>query len=146
MYMSTKDVRWRFILHMNWKGQFLPMLINGLPSKRTLEANPSSKTNYENLPMPSKEKVAFISPHTQIKKGNYKTPTYLVNGTADDMIPWKQSQNIVDALREKGVDSGISLANGAKHLFDTFPTEDPAETGWAAVYEGYDWLGKQFGL
>lgn len=145
--MSTKDTRWRFILHMNWKAQFLPMLLAGLPSKRVVESDPEAALiDYQNLPMPSAEKIASISPYTQIVEGNYKTPTFLVHGTADDLIPWQHSQDVVDALKANGVEAGISLPDGARHLFDTFPIEDPLETGWASVYEGYEWLGRQFGL
>ncbi|TGO11946.1 hypothetical protein BTUL_0098g00320 [Botrytis tulipae] len=52
---SLQDPRTRFILHMNWRAQALPILINGLPSLSTSHTTSSSSpstTSYDNLPMP----------------------------------------------------------------------------------------------
>ena len=69
-----------------------------------------------------------------------------MHGTDDDLVPCEQSWVTVEALREKGVQCGIARAEGARHLFDTFASEDPRGTGVEAVREGYAFLGKVFGL
>ncbi len=126
----------------------VPILINGLPSKSKLVSTTSNTDpeSYKSLPMPSKEQIASINPYAQIQMGNYKTPTFIMHGTDDDLVPCEQSWKTVEALREKGVQCGIARAKGARHLFDTFASEDPRSTGVEAVREGYAFLGKVFGL
>jgi dipeptidyl aminopeptidase/acylaminoacyl peptidase len=69
-----------------------------------------------------------------------------VHGTDDDLVPCEQSRDTIDALRKIGVECGISIPVGAKHLFDMFPSEDPMGTGAEAVREGYEFLSTQLGL
>lgn len=137
MLMSLTDRRWRFILHMNWKTQTLPVLLNGLPSKKKLGG--ANAKAFENLEMPSDEQIASISPYAQIVRGNYRTPTFLIHGSVDDMIPWQQSQKAYDALTRKGVPAGFYLLGGAEHLFDTFGT-DHLGGGWDAITAGFEFL------
>ena len=138
MLMSLEDPRWRFVLHMNWRAQHLPVLLNGLPSKRRLLTTGQSPDSFYRMPMPSKERIQAISPMSQIVKGNYRTPTYLIHGTADDLIPWEHSQRVVDGLRERGVESGIEVLDGVEHLFDTF-----SDKGWEEIQRAYRWLARQ---
>jgi dipeptidyl aminopeptidase/acylaminoacyl peptidase len=138
MLMSLEDPRWRFVLHMNWKAQMLPVLINGLPSKSRLQSTGESAESYYSLPMPTDEQIISISPFSQIMRGNYTTPTYLIHGTADDLIPWEHSQRVVDALAARGVDTGIEILEGVEHLFDTFSNK-----GWDEIQRAYGWLAGQ---
>jgi len=142
--MGLADERWRIILHMNWKAQMVPILVNGLPSKSKLGARDAE--SFEKLPMPNEEQIAAISPYAQILKGNYRTPSFIMHGTDDDLVPCEQSARTISALERMGVRCGMARPEHAKHLFDTFPSEDPAGTGAAAVQEGYDFLFQQFGL
>ena len=135
--MSLTDRRWRFILHMNWKSQTLPILLNGLPNKKRLSR--ADAQPYYNQKIPSQEEIASISPYAQIVRGNYRTPTYLIHGTADDMIPWQQSQKVYDALIRHGVPAGMYRLEGAEHLFDTFGT-DRLGGGWEAIQAGFAFL------
>ncbi len=137
MQMSLSDPRWRIILHMNWKAQMLPILINGLPSKKKL-AGKDPKAYYA-MEMPSSEEIAAINPYDQILRGNYRTPTYLIHGTEDDLIPWQQSKKVHDALVDRGVPAGISVLEGGQHYFDTF-TNDSLGGGWNAIMEGFNFL------
>lgn len=136
--MSLDDARWRFVLHMNWRAQFLPMLLNRLPSKRQLEASEQSPEDYYNQPIPPKEQIISISPYSQILREKYKTPTFLIHGTADDMVPWQHSQRVIDALQERGVEADIAVLDGVEHLFDTF-----SDKGWDEIQRGYAWLAQQ---
>lgn len=137
--MTIEDPRWRFVLHMNWQAQTLPVLLNGLPSKKQLAGG--DPKSFESLPMPPLEKVLEISPHAQIVRGAYNTPTFLIHGTADELIPWEHSQLVVNALTSRGIPAGIYLLEGAAHLFDTFPPS--SGYGQEAIQAGYEFLFSQ---
>ncbi len=139
--MDTQDPRSRIALHMNWAGQALPVLLRGLPSKSSLPPHVDPRT-YHSLPQPPQREIQSISPLAQIKKGVYRTPTFLVHSTDDDLIPWQQSQRLVEALREAGVECGIRCPEGLPHLFDITPGCDRGGKGWEAILEGYQFLLK----
>lgn len=152
--MTLKDPRWRIIIHYNWKAQLVPVLVNGLPSKaRAAEAQQGDQAaaaerapdgrklrDWRDLPMPSAEAVQAVSPHAHIVRGAYHTPTFIVHGDQDELIPWQQSREAVGALRARGVEAGLAVPRGAGHAFDLWSDEDPLGTGWAAVTEGYDFI------
>ncbi|PQE27928.1 Beta-ketoacyl synthase protein [Rutstroemia sp. NJR-2017a BBW] len=128
------DPRCRIVLHMNWKAQTLPIILGGLPPR----SSASFFQNWNALPQPSIEKIIAASPLAQIKKGNYKTPTFLIHGTADDLIPWKQSWETYEAMREAGVQAQLELVQGAEHICDR--SSDPESEGWMATVSGYAFL------
>lgn len=134
--MSPSDPRSRIVLHMNWKAQALPIWINGLPTKKA--ASNSQPESYATMPMPSTEQIVSISPYAQIQRGTYVTPTFIIHGTSDDLIPWQQSQRVHEALRNKGVKTGLAIVDDAPHLFDMYKDKDGR--GWSAVQEGYEFL------
>jgi acetyl esterase/lipase len=140
MLMSVKDPRWRFVLHMNWRAQTLPLLLNGLPTKATLQATPNSppEDHFYNLPQPPADKVLAMNPYGQIVRGTYKTPTFLLHGTADDLIPWGQSVETVRALQRNGITADVAILKDVIHLFDTFGGGGPE--GDAAIRRGYEFL------
>ena len=139
--MSPSDPRSRIILHMNWKGQALPVLLNGLPSKA---ASTSIVEQYSSMPQPTLGRIQEISPYAQVLKGTYKTPTYFIHGTEDDLIPWQQAQRMNDSLRERGVEVGISVLEGVEHLFDLVSGIDGEKA--RAVTEGYEFLFRRLKL
>nr|UWV21351.1 polyketide synthase 19 [Chaetomium globosum] len=136
-WMSLEDPRSRIALHMNWKGQALPVLLGGLPSK----GKAGEGVDWKNRPQPSDEEVAAVSPYAQVVAGSYRTPTFLIHGTRDDLIPWQHTERIKDALVERGVPAGAAIVQDAVHLFDLYGSE-----GWEAVLEGYEFLFKQIGV
>ncbi|KAL6719406.1 hypothetical protein ACLMJK_003646 [Lecanora helva] len=138
-WMSPSDSRSRIVLHMNWKGQALPVLVNGLPSKAS--SVPEKRDYYANLPQPNEDQIASISPLEQVRRGRYRTPTYLVHGTKDDLIPWQQSQEFADALKAQGVPAGIEIVEGKVHLFDLY--RDADGKGWESVQKGYEFCFQQ---
>ncbi|KAI9643621.1 hypothetical protein NHQ30_008243 [Ciborinia camelliae] len=141
---SLSDPRTRFILHMNWRAQTLPILINGLPSLSTIQASlsPADYLSLDSLPQPSPSQIAQISPYSQILDSRYKTPTFLIHGTEDDLIPWQQSRKTYEALRERGIDAGIEILEGMGHLFDLVRDRDGGNEGQGerAVERGIGFL------
>jgi pimeloyl-ACP methyl ester carboxylesterase len=129
--MSLEDPRWRFVLHANWRAQTLPMLINGLPSKSQISSSETTVDRFLNMKIPDSEAIASISPYDQIRRGCYKTPTYLIHGTRDDLIPWQQSYATIEALVERGVDARADIVEGAEHCFDVWSDklDDRIENG-----------------
>ncbi|KAJ5675962.1 hypothetical protein N7462_008859 [Penicillium macrosclerotiorum] len=134
--MVLSDPRWRFVLHMNWKCQTAPVLVNGLPTKR--DVRQEDQKTYYSLPQPSSDRIEAISPFAQIINGTYRSPTYFVHGTADDLIPVEQSEKACQALLERNIASGLFKLEGADHLFDFF--KDHLEGALEAVNAGYHWL------
>ncbi|KAF9873883.1 beta-ketoacyl synthase [Colletotrichum karsti] len=132
------DPRARIVLHMNWKAQSLPVIIGGLPSRR--QAASSSFSDWNTLPQPPIEDVRRCSPLAQVRSGTYKTPTFLVHGTADDLIPWQQSARTAAEMEARGVEARLVLVEGAPHVCDA--SRDGESEGWRAVREAYRWLGE----
>lgn len=141
-WMTPKDSRSRVVLHMNWHAQTLPVLFRGLPP-RTAGMSAAESSKFNHMEQPRRDDVIQASPYAQIKKGNYKSPTHIVFGTRDDLIPWQQAQRTVGAMRKAGVDVGFTLVEGQPHLFDLY--RDPDGRRWEAVLEGYQFLFRKIG-
>ncbi|KAJ5950631.1 uncharacterized protein N7479_009044 [Penicillium vulpinum] len=130
------DLRCRIVLHINWKAQTLPIIIGGLPSKKNSAG--VNIRDWNTLPQPSLDEIVRVSPRAQILRGNYHTPTFLIHGTNDDLIPWQQSQGTYDALQEAGVTTGLALIEGAPHICDF--SSNPESEGWKAAIQGYEFI------
>ena len=129
-WLAPNDPRSRICLHMNWKGQTLPILVNGL----------RHRTNH--LPSPTREQIQAISPLAQIRHGAYRTPTFIVHGTRDDLIPYQQAQRTYETLRERKVEAEVRIVEGAVHLFDLGRGLERDEGVARAVRDGYMFLEK----
>ncbi|KAL4940292.1 hypothetical protein BDV06DRAFT_230433 [Aspergillus oleicola] len=135
-WMAPEDPRSRIVLHMNWKGQCLPVLLHGLPTADSI--SPTVAEELMSQPQPDVEEIQRVSPYAQIQNGVYRTPTFLIHGTEDDLIPWEQSVRTVEALKEKGVRAEVSVLEEKVHLFDLY--RDADGTGWEVVSKGYEFL------
>lgn len=135
-WIAPEDPRSRVVLHMNWHGQTLPVLFRGLPSASSVA--PQDAARFNALEPPLREEIIKASPHAQIVMGNYKSPTHVVFGSADDLIPWQQGQRTVQAMQDAGIDSGFTFAPGQPHLFDMY--RDPDGSRWGYVLQGYKFL------
>ncbi|CAJ2505236.1 Uu.00g126300.m01.CDS01 [Anthostomella pinea] len=151
-WMSLTDPRSRIALHMNWRGQALPTLLDGLPSKaKAVDAITTSataggsragtKVDWMERPQPSADRIAAASPYARIVAGEYTTPTFLVHGTKDDLVPWEHTRKVGDALEARGVPSGTIIVDDAVHLFDLYP--DPEGKHWGAVTDAYEMMFRQ---
>lgn len=132
------NARCRIVLHNNWKGQTLPVILGGLPSREKAITQYPDVKDWHVLPQPSLDVVVAASPLAQIRLGNYRTPTFLIHGTADDLIPWEQSQGTYDAMFQRGIPARLVLVEGAPHICDL--SSNPESEGWKAVVEGYEFL------
>ena len=126
--MSLSDPRWRILLHMNWNAKMVPFLLSGAHS-----LSPSYAA-------PTQSEIASISPYAQVLTGAYRSPTFLIHGRLDDLIPWQQSMRTVQALKAKGVEAEIEVIDEARHLFDTFPA--PGVDFEPSVRRAYLWLAR----
>ncbi|KAL3440360.1 hypothetical protein BJX65DRAFT_314881 [Aspergillus insuetus] len=135
-WMAPQDPRSRIILHMNWKGQFMPVLLRGLPHAESVSESEAQALLCQ--PQPPLEEIQRVSPYAQIKKGNYHTPTFIIHGTEDDLIPWTQSMRTIEALKARGVKADILAPQGKIHLFDMY--RDPDGSSWEVVKKGYEFL------
>ena len=91
------------------------------------------------------ELIASISPLSQVRRGNYRTPTFLVHGTEDEIVPFHTAKIFYGALKEMGVDCGISTVEGARHVHDFQLGEE--DSGWmAGAGIGYAFLFEALGL
>ena len=146
--MSFRDPRARMVIHYYWKGQMVPILANGLPSKRKAQAGAqeTGDVDWQMLKQPPLESVRAISPYAQILAGKYRTPTFLVNGDNDNQCPCGQSRDTVAALQAAGVEAGFAAPRGAGHGFDFWPGEDPLGTAWLATLEAYDFARQCVGF
>lgn len=141
---------------MNWKAQTLPIIIGGLPSRSRVDGcdtdavSAAHKVNnveipdWNALPQPSIEEIRRCSPLAKILEGKYSTPTFLLHGTADDLIPWQQSARTADAMKDQGIDARLVLVPDGPHVCDG--SRDPNSAGWQAVLEAYMWLHTQLSL
>ncbi|EPS34779.1 hypothetical protein PDE_09743 [Penicillium oxalicum 114-2] len=140
-WIAPQDPRSRIVLHMNWHGQTLPVLFRGLPAGQTVPRQAAA--DFNRLEQPPREDIIQASPYAQILQGNYKSPTHIVFGTKDDLIPWEQAQRTFDAMQQAGIESGLTIAPGQPHLFDLY--RDPDGSRWGYIMEGYKYLLQTLG-
>ncbi|KAJ6184467.1 Type I Polyketide synthases (Type I PKS) [Penicillium mononematosum] len=138
-WMAPSDDRSLIALHMNWKGHTLRILLNGL-SKH------SGVMSSDELPEPTQEQIQAVSPLAQIRRGAYTTPTFIIHGTEDDLIPWKQAVRTFEALRQRSVIADLRILDGAEHLFDLYPSYKDDLQAAKAVQDGYEFLRRHVGL
>ncbi|KAF2258313.1 hypothetical protein CC78DRAFT_595576 [Lojkania enalia] len=136
--LTLKDPRAKIILHTCWNSATLPILVNGLPHKDSV-ADPDAKEHMY-PPAATEKQVHEISPLWQIKQGNYRTPTFIVHGNADDWLPLSMSEGTIRELKNRGIPAGLAIPEKCRHAFDLFPVGDPLSTGWSAIEQGYDFI------
>lgn len=135
---SQADARCRLVLHINWKAQTLPVILQGLPSRAQARADGAKYRDWQALPPPPLATIQAASARAQIRRGAYRVPTFLVHGTADDLIPWQQSRATYETLLERGVRTEVVLLEGMPHICDL--SSEPASEAWRAVGRGYDFV------
>nr|BCD52390.1 polyketide synthase SptM [Aspergillus sp.] len=128
-WMSTTDPRSQIALHMNWKGQTLPVLLNAAqtaPGEKLLD--------------PTKEDIVRVCPTSQASAGNYRSPTFIIHGSLDDLIPMSQVRHTAKVMKANGVDVQLRELDGSIHLFDIASTYGDKPDEVQAVADGIQFL------
>ncbi|VUC29968.1 unnamed protein product [Clonostachys rosea] len=126
-WLKPGDARSELVLSLLNEGNGLPLLLNGI-------SNPDF---YKRQPHPDLVKV--ISPMAQVKNGKYKTPTYIVHGVRDEVVPYDSASKFVQALRDHEVECGFLTIEGGKHIHDM--DLKPGTISWEAqVAPAYEFL------
>ncbi|KAL2257749.1 hypothetical protein VTK26DRAFT_9223 [Humicola hyalothermophila] len=132
-WVRPGDPRSELVLSLFKEGNGLPLLLNGLPSSSSSSSGGSDNNNNNNnwATPPAADKVAYISPLAHVRDGSYATPTYLVHGTQDEIVPYRTAVRFAGECRDKGVECGLLTVPGARHIHDL-----EARTGTIAWEEG----------
>lgn len=105
----------------------MALLLDGIP------------TDGDTLGTPQAERVAAISPLAQVQNGNYRTPTFVIIGDEDEIVPFHTSVNFINALNKQGIKNGFIPVPRQRHIFDLSLT--PGMSKWEDwVAPGYKFL------
>ena len=137
--MSPTDARSRIALHMNWAGKTLPVLLGGGRYFKSLGAG----IGEGEIPETMAEEVQAISPLAQIRRGAYRSPTFIIHAALDDLIPVAQAKRTYDELVVQGVVAELHIVENGLHLFDIYPRYEENRDARQAVLKGYDFLRRQ---
>ncbi|KAI1840571.1 hypothetical protein JX266_013235 [Neoarthrinium moseri] len=139
-WVRPGDPRSELVLALFKEGIGLRLLLNGLPAE-IIKNHSSGAEDWAVLAPPSPERVASISPLAQVLGGNYRCPTFLVHGTADEVAPFSGAEVFAAALAEHGVSHGFLAVPGAAHIHDlqlrpgTQKWEEQVEPGYKFLFD-----------
>lgn len=126
-WVKPGDPRSELVLALVKEKNGVALLLDGIPA------------DGNTLGTPDPERVAAISPLAQVQKGNYQTPTFVIIGNEDEIVPFHTSVNFVDALGEQGIKNGFIPVPGQRHIYDL--ALSPGMTKWDEwVAPGYKFL------
>jgi acetyl esterase/lipase len=97
------DPRSELVLSLFKEGNGLSLMLNGISGGFTA---------------PDPSRVAAISPMAQLRAGRYHVPTFLIHGSADEIVPFHTAQAFADALRVAGIRGGLLVVENGEHIFD----------------------------
>ncbi|KAJ5610338.1 polyketide synthase protein [Penicillium lagena] len=130
-WVSLGDPRSELVLHSVRDGLTIPLLLHGLGG------DPGNSNVLSS--MPSKDELAAISPLHYVRTGTYQIPTYLIHGTGDKLVPVEMSVALHEALKQQGIDTGLTQVPETSHTFDMFLR--PGDRRWNEyVQPGMDFL------
>ncbi|PYH92918.1 polyketide synthase [Aspergillus ellipticus CBS 707.79] len=129
-WLKSDDPRSELVLALIKEKNGTSLLFHGIP------------TEEYNLRPPSTAQVAAVSPVAQLRAGNYRTPTFLVIGEEDEIVPLTTAVKFSDARNKYGVAGGLLVVPGARHVHDL--TVLPGTQEWeVGVGPGYEFLLRQ---
>lgn len=129
-WVKPGDPRSELVLSLFKEGTGLNLFLNGLSD---LQA-----------PL-DQAMIDAINPIAQVRSGKYEIPTFMIHGTDDEVVPSGMSVAFHEALKGRGIDSGLLLVDRAKHIHD-LDCEPGSEMWDLGVGPGYDFLLKQLGV
>lgn len=116
-------------------GHGLSLLLNDIGSTINGGGDPSEWLQRR----PTKERIASISPIARARAGDYATPTFIVHGTQDTVVPFSAAVDFVAALRNRDIKCGFLAIPGAGHLHDLSIV--PGTAQWdAQIAPAYNFL------
>lgn len=133
--MCPGDPRSELVLSLFKERNGLPLLLNGI---RPSNGKPWSSP-------PPADLVAAISPLSHLRRGTYTTPTFLIHGTKDEIVPYHTAVAFCEVMREMGVRGGLGEVKGVRHIHDLGLGEG-AEGWWEGIGVGYEFLFRELGL
>ena len=71
--------------------------------------------------------------------GTYNTPTFLIHGDRDEIVPYSLAVAFDKALRARGVPGGMCTVKGVRHIHDLYAVEGD-EMWERGVAKGYEFL------
>lgn len=134
-WLRPGDPRSELVLSLFKEGNGLPLLLNGIrpANNNTWSAAPPARL------------IRAISPAAHLRNGTYTTPTFLIHGTEDEIVPFHTALKFVEEMRQKAVKAGLAEVKGARHIHDLNLKE--GDNGWwEGVGVGYDFLFRELGL
>jgi acetyl esterase/lipase len=132
-WVKPGDPRSELVLALVKERNGVALLLDGIP------------TDENTLGVPEPECVAAISPLAQVQKGNYHTPTFVIIGDEDEIVPFHTSVDFVNALSRQGVKSGFIPVPGQRHIYDLALSPGMAKwDDWVAP--GYHFLFEILGV
>ena len=102
--LEPADPRSELVLGMNKAPKFVPFFLNGFAAE-----TPEGST-------PDAERITAFSPMALVRCGNSQTPSSVIHGEKDEMIPETMAVEFGKALKETGVESEVLIVPGAKHM------------------------------
>ncbi|KAL8729519.1 MAG: hypothetical protein Q9166_004691 [cf. Caloplaca sp. 2 TL-2023] len=133
-YLHPSDPRSALVLSLfkNNGPSNLSLLLNNLPPPTSPSAPPQPHLD-------------AINPIAQLRKGNYNVPTFIIHGSEDEILPCRTSVAFDKAMKERGVESGVLVVQGAKHIHDLGVGEG-SEMWERGVGPGYGFLMRVLGM
>ncbi|MCJ1359582.1 MAG: hypothetical protein MMC33_009584 [Icmadophila ericetorum] len=126
-WVRPGDPRSELVLSLFKEGNGLPLMLNGISNLELWHKQPDPK------------RVAAISPLAQLCAGRYNTPTFLIHGTKDEIVPFHTAEKFAEALKAHGVRSSLLAVKGVKHIHDLQLM--PGTQRWQReVAPGYEFL------
>lgn len=133
--MRPGDPRSELVISLFKDGHGLPLLLNGI--------RPSNSKPW--FTPPAAHLIATISPLSHLRHGTYTTPTFLIHGTEDEIVPYQSAVTFSEVMREMRVRGGLGEVKGARHEHD-LAVREGGKGWWEAVGIGYDFLFRELGL
>lgn len=136
-WVRPGDPRSELVLSLFKEGNGLPLMLNGLSA--------SSSSSFALDQSPSPASIQAISPLSQLRLGRYTTPTYIIHGTADELIPFHASRDFIAALHAHGVEGEMLGVEGVRHIHDLKLKVGSGK--WRTqVLPGYTWVLRRVGI
>ncbi|MCJ1436576.1 hypothetical protein MMC27_005956 [Xylographa pallens] len=133
-WVRPGDPRSELVLSLFKEGHGLPLLLNSI--------RPPAGTPWSTPPPASR--IASVSPLAHLRRGTYTTPTFLIHGTEDEIVPFHTAVAFARALRDQGVKGGLAEVKGKRHIHDLKLRE--GDVGWEeGVGVGYRFLLEELG-